>query len=248
MVKFLKLRYKLMPYIYSLEALFLIEAFDFREDVQSHNVDDQFMFGPALLVCPVTTAMYYGPESRKLHGVSKYRNVYLPVGDWYDYWTDERTEGGRTIKSKANLETMPLYVRAGSIVPLGTNIQYADEHPAGDIRLKVYPGKDAIFIFYEDEGDSYGYEEGAFVTIEIQWNEAYGLLAKPVNARSLTMVSHSQSGKTMSANPGNSDNFSMAKLFQKFGHVIISPQSPLYIPDEIRSKIDNAFSKILAYR
>lgn len=152
--------------------MFRALAFDFREDVQAHNVDDQFMFGPAFLVCPVTTAMYYGPESRKLHGVSKYRSVYLPVGVWYDYWTDERTEGGRTIESKANLETMPLYVRAGSIVPLGTEIQYADEHPDGDIRLKVYPGKDAIFTLYEDEGDSYGYEEGAYATIEIQWCEA----------------------------------------------------------------------------
>lgn len=180
LVKYLELRYKLLPYIYALAGavahrsytLFRALAFDYREDVRVHSIDDQFMFGPAFLVAPVTTAMYYGPDSRKLHGIAKQREVYLPEGEWYDYWSDTRITGGATIAARADLMTLPLFVRAGSIVPHGPAIQYADEQPDATISLTVYPGKDASFTLYEDEGDTYRYEQGLYATIDIQWCEA----------------------------------------------------------------------------
>lgn len=180
LVKYLKLRYRLMPYIYSLAGavahrsytMFRALAFDYREDVQVHAIGDQFMFGPAFMAAPVTEAMYYGPGSRELEGVLKQRSVYLPEGEWYDYWSDERLEGGVTIVAKADLETLPLYVRAGSIVPLGPDVQYTDEQPEAVTRLKVYGGKDAAFTLYEDEGDNYNYETGSYAMIELSWCEA----------------------------------------------------------------------------
>ncbi len=180
LVKYLKLRYKLMPYIYSMagavahrnDTMLRALAFDYREDVQVHSIGDQFMFGPAFLVAPVTAPMYYGPGSRELQGIDKQRSVYLPAGEWYDYWSDERMEGGLTIEAKADLGTIPLFVRAGSIVPLGPDVQYADEQPDARIGLKVYAGKDASFTLYEDEGDNYNYENGSYATIELKWSEA----------------------------------------------------------------------------
>jgi alpha-D-xyloside xylohydrolase len=180
LVKYLKLRYKLMPYIYSMagavahrnDTMLRALAFDYREDVQVHSIGDQFMFGPAFLVAPVTAPMYYGPGSRELQGIDKQRSVYLPAGEWYDYWSDERMEGGLTIEAKADLGTLPLFVRAGSIVPLGPDVQYADEQPDARIGLKVYAGKDASFTLYEDEGDNYNYENGSYATIELKWSEA----------------------------------------------------------------------------
>ncbi len=101
------------------------------------------------------------------------RRVYLPAGsDWYDFWTGERIAGGRTIDSPAPLETMPLHVRAGSIVPLGPHLQYANEKPADPVELRVYRGRDGRFELYEDEGEGYGYEKGSFATIPMEWSEA----------------------------------------------------------------------------
>jgi alpha-D-xyloside xylohydrolase len=101
------------------------------------------------------------------------RRVYLPAGtDWYDFWTGERLTGGRTIEAPAPLETMPLHVRAGSIVPFGPHLQYASEKPADPIELRVYRGRDGRFELYEDEGEGYGYEQGAFAVIPIEWSEA----------------------------------------------------------------------------
>lgn len=180
LVKYLKLRYRWMPYIYSLAGAVAHQsytmlralAFDFREDPRVCDIDDQFMFGPAFLVAPVTKPMYYGPGSRALNGVPKSRPVYLPDGLWYDYWTDDRLSGGRAIEAKADLETVPLFVRAGAIVPTGPEIQFADEKPGMEMRLKVYPGADGEFTIYEDEGDNYNYEQGAFSTITLRWNDA----------------------------------------------------------------------------
>lgn len=180
LVKYLKLRYKLMPYIYSLAGavahqsytMFRALAFDFRQDEKTHNIDDQFMFGPAFMVAPVTAAMYYGAESRELTETHKTRSVYLPNGTWYDYWTDKRIEGNKTIAAKADLETMPLFVKAGAIVPTGPDIQYADEQPGAVIHLKIYPGANGSFTLYEDEGDNYNYEDGKYSTINIIWHNA----------------------------------------------------------------------------
>jgi alpha-D-xyloside xylohydrolase len=146
--------------------------FDFRSDPATYDISDQFMFGPALLVNPVTTPMYYGPNSIPLTGAEKTRLVYLPAGsDWYDFWTGERYAGGQTLSADAGLETMPLYVRAGSVIPLGSDIFYADEKPQAMVNLRIYPGKDGVFTLYQDEGDNYNYEKGFFTTIQLRWED-----------------------------------------------------------------------------
>jgi alpha-D-xyloside xylohydrolase len=179
--KFLKLRYRLLPYIYSLaggvtqenSTMLRALAFDFRHDPATFNINDQFMFGPAFLVNPVTQPMYFGANSQPLEGVKRIRPVYLPAGsDWYDFWTGQKFEGGQTIEAAAGLETMPLYVRAGSIVPLGPDVQYSGEQPDAALELRVYPGQTGRFRLYEDEGDNYNYEKGAFSTIEFDWDDA----------------------------------------------------------------------------
>jgi alpha-D-xyloside xylohydrolase len=133
---------------------------DFRQDPATWEIGDQFLFGPALLVSPVLTA----------HATS--RSVYLPTGaDWYDFWTGERTAGGVTVVASAPLDRIPLSVRAGSILPLGPVIEYAGQ-ASDPIELRVYPGANADFTLYEDEGDSYRYERGSHSTIDLHWNDA----------------------------------------------------------------------------
>ncbi|OAS89080.1 MULTISPECIES: TIM-barrel domain-containing protein [Metabacillus] len=179
-VKFIKLRYRLLPYIYSIAGwvthqdytMMRTLAFDFMHDPKTYNIKDQYMFGPAFLVNPVTDPMYYKNGSIKIEDASKKRHIYLPSGtDWYDFWTDQRMFGGQHIEAPAELETMPLYVRAGSIVPFGPNIQYSSEELTEPVELKVYKGQDGSFMLYEDEGDNYNYEKGEFSTILIRWED-----------------------------------------------------------------------------
>jgi alpha-D-xyloside xylohydrolase len=187
LVKYLHLRYRLMPYIYSLAGqvthqdytMMRILPFDFRRDPNVYDIDDEYMFGPAFLICPVAKPMYFAANSTPLEGVEKRRPVYLPSGsDWYDFWTGKRYAGGQKILAEAPLETMPLYVRSGSIVPIGPEIQFAGDRPDASIGLWVYPGQDGDFMLYEDEADNYNYEQGSFATIHLAWNE---------NTRQLTL-------------------------------------------------------------
>jgi alpha-D-xyloside xylohydrolase len=180
LVKFLRLRYRLMPYIYSLGGMVtqasytMLRAlpFDFRHDTNTFAIADQFLFGPALLVNPVTCPMYYGVGSRELEGVSKTRSVYLPTGsEWYDFWTYQRYTGSQTLIADAALDTMPLYVRAGSIIPIGPDVHYIDEQRDATLELRIFPGQDGSFILYEDEGDNYDYEHGAFATTVMRWDD-----------------------------------------------------------------------------
>jgi alpha-D-xyloside xylohydrolase len=181
LVKYLRLRYRLMPYIYSLagqvthQDYTMLRAlpFDFRHDPNTYDVGDEYMFGPAFLVCPVTKPMYFAANSIPLEGVERTRSVYLPFGtDWYDFWTGERYAGGQTISADAPLETMPLYVRSGSIIPIGPEIQFSGDKPDAPVELWVYPGQDGDFTLYEDEGDNYNYERGSFATIHMVWNDS----------------------------------------------------------------------------
>jgi alpha-D-xyloside xylohydrolase len=181
LAKYLHLRYRLLPYIYSLAGWVTQDdytllrglAFDFRADPAVYDIRDQFMFGPAFLVNPVTQPMYYAVGSRPLTGVDQRRTVYLPAGcDWYDFWTDRRLTGGQVVHADASLDILPLYVRAGSIVPMGQPMQYADELPDAPLELHIYPGCDGSFLLYEDEGDSYNYEQGVFSTIHMRWQDA----------------------------------------------------------------------------
>jgi alpha-glucosidase/alpha-D-xyloside xylohydrolase len=166
--KYLRLRYQLMPYIYSLgygsyltgapftRALFM----DFPNDPKVTNIPDEYMFGPAFLVAPVTDQ---GATSR---------SVYLPAGcDWYNYWTNERIKGGRTITAAAPIDTIPLFVRAGSIVPLGAPV-LSTEQPQAIASVRVYPGADADFTLFSDDGTTYSYEKNAGSVTKLHWDEA----------------------------------------------------------------------------
>jgi alpha-D-xyloside xylohydrolase len=164
-----KLRYRLLPYIYSLAWKVTSEGYtpmralmmDFPGDRNTLDIRDEFMFGLAILVNPVTEAN------------ATARSVYLPSGaGWYDFWTGALLKGGQTISAVAPLETMPLYVRAGAIIPMGPELQYTSEKPADPIELRVYRGSDAMFNLYEDDGESYDYEKGAHATIPFGWSDA----------------------------------------------------------------------------
>jgi alpha-D-xyloside xylohydrolase len=175
LVKYDKLRYRLMPYVYSLAWKVSSEDYtmqrplvmDWRTDPKTWNLGDEFMFGPALLVTPVTKA-----DATR-------RNVYLPAAPaWYDFWTGAEVKGGQEIDADASLDRIPLYVRAGSILPLGPEIEYAVQNPEGPIELRLYRGADGKFDLYDDAGDSYDYEKGQHTVIPIAWDE---------NAKTLTL-------------------------------------------------------------
>lgn len=186
LVKFDRLRYRLLPYLYSLAGwvthrdytMLRALAFDFRHDRRAHDVRDQFLCGPAFLVCPVTEPMYYDKNSVVLTGVEKKRAVYLPEGAiWHDFWSGRRYEGGRTVVADAPLEVMPLFVRAGSIVPMGPRVQQSGEGLDAPLELRIYPGASGSFELYEDEGDGYGYEQGRYSTIAFTWDDSRRRLA-----------------------------------------------------------------------
>ena len=172
------LRYRLLPYIYSLawkvtnEGYTIMRslAFDFPDDDAIKSIPDQYMFGPAFMVNPVTKSLYNLSNSQD---IKKTRKVYLPkMSDWYDFWTGKLIAGGQTIDADAPIETIPLYVRAGSIIPMGPYLQYATEKGADPIEIRVYTGANADFVLYEDENDTYDYESGKYSTITMNWNEA----------------------------------------------------------------------------
>jgi alpha-D-xyloside xylohydrolase len=162
-----KLRYRMMPYLYSLawrvtDQDYTIQrplVMDWRSEQKTWNIGDEFMFGPAILVSPV---MKEG---------ATHRSVYLPPSPaWYDFWSGDRMDGNQEIEADAPLDHIPLYVRAGSVLPLGPEIEYA-EQKADPIELRIYPGADSEFDLYEDEGDNYNYEKGAWAVIPIQWDD-----------------------------------------------------------------------------
>lgn len=176
------LRYRLLPYIYSLSAKVTRDnytimrslAFDFRNDSAVYNIKDQYMFGPAFLVNPVTQQLYTGTGA---DGKEKTRTLYLPSAVWYNFWTGEKSEGGRTLNVPVPIGIMPLYVRAGSIIPMGEEMEYATQKPAGNIELRIYPGADGKFTLYEDENNNYNYEKGKFCTINFHWSDSNSTLS-----------------------------------------------------------------------
>lgn len=170
MLKFDRLRYRLLPYIYSLAGEVTHEAgtmlrplvMDFPTDAPALAITDQYLFGQAFLVSPITDYQ------------SRSRSVYLPStpGGWYDFWSGAAVAGGGAEDASAALDSMPVHVRAGSIVPIGPELEFTDQAPADPITLYVYSGADGSFTLYEDQGLSYAYEQGAFTRIAISWNEA----------------------------------------------------------------------------
>ena len=184
--KFVALRYRLLPYIYSqawrvtAQGYTLMRglAMDFAKDPKVFDIDNEYMFGPNLLVNPVTTAQYTQKNADATQkgttdfSTIKSQALYLPrSAGWYDFWTGERTPGGQTVTRPTPIDLMPLYVRAGAILPLGPVVQYAAEPTTVPLELRVYRGADAEFVLYEDENDSYRYEKGDYATIPLRWNE-----------------------------------------------------------------------------
>lgn len=177
--KAIRLRYSLLPYIYSTSwevsarqsTMTRALVMDFAHDTKALDINDQFMFGKSILVCPVTEGMYT-VDGKADFSMVKSRQLYLPeAAGWYDFWTGERMEGGQTISREVPIDLIPLYVKAGAILPLGPDVQYAAEKPWDHLELKVFAGDDGSFVLYEDEGDNYNYEEGAFSEIPISWND-----------------------------------------------------------------------------
>ena len=198
--KQIRLRYRLLPYLYStawqvtsnndsyMRPLFA----DFASDKKVWNTTDEFMFGRSILACPIVDPHY--TEEKIIHtdamtgwdrqsltvaegsavdfSTSKTATKYLPKGTvWYDFWTNKKYNGGQNVTLQTTIDCVPMFVRAGSIVPIGPEMQYVGEKSWDDLELRVYPGADGQFVLYEDEGDNYNYEKGVYSTIQIKWND-----------------------------------------------------------------------------
>ena len=207
LVDAVKLRYSLLPYIYStawevshrqstfMRALYM----DFLNDKNTLKIGNEYMFGKAFLVAPVLHAQYTPEQKQNIlkenEGWNKTTNnqvnlslnvdftqskemeVYLPSGNkWYNYWTNEDFDGGQKLKIKTSLDRIPLFVRAGSIIPIGPDVQYTNEKKWDNLIINVYPGADGTFTLYEDEGDNYNYESGAYTEIQMKWNDTKRIL------------------------------------------------------------------------
>ena len=166
--RYLTLRYRLMPYLYSLawrvtrygDTMMRSLMMDFPEDARALAVTDQYLFGPALMVCPVTKP---GATTRK---------VWLPAGcGWYDFWTGRWFAGGQELEAAAPMEQLPLFVRAGSILPMGPEITHAAQ-PVEELELRIYTGQDGEYLLYEDSGDGYDYEKGVYAQLPLRWRDA----------------------------------------------------------------------------
>lgn len=207
LVDAVKLRYSLLPYIYStawevshkqstfMRALYM----DFLNDKNTWKIGNEYMFGKAFLVAPVLHAQYTPEQKQNIlkenEGWNKTTNnqvnfslnvdftqskemeVYLPSGNkWYNYWTNENFDGGQKLKIKTSLDRIPVFVRAGSIIPIGPDVQYTNEKKWDNLIINVYPGADGTFTLYEDEGDNYNYESGAYTEIQMKWNDTKRIL------------------------------------------------------------------------
>ena len=205
------LRYRLMPYIYSEAWRVTNERYtimrplvmDWRTDVRAQNTGDEYMFGPSILVNPVY-----------IQG-AKSRSVYLPQATWYDFWTGEKLEGDQTLQAAAPLDKLPLYVRAGSILPLGPTMEWTTQKQEDPIELRVYPGADGDFLLYEDENDNYDYEKGVHATIPIHWDDAAHSLTIGVREGSFPGMLEKRTFRVVVARPGHGSGISASETAEK---------------------------------
>ena len=192
--RYIHMRYSLLPYIYSTAwtvhndgcSFMNPMQLAFSDDAATELLKDQYMFGASILVAPV------------LKYQAANRSVYLPKGHkWFDFWTGEQTDGGQSVTKDVDIQTLPIYVRAGSILPYALPAQTAKTSNWDTLQIRIYPGADAAFTLYEDEGDSYRYEQGQYSTISFAWNDAdkrltigqrYGSYAKMINKRVFDIV------------------------------------------------------------
>jgi len=190
--KYIHLRYRLLPYTYATSwdvtanhsSMMRALVMDFAGDKNALNINDQFMFGKSILVSPVINAMYIKPvvngrdtSYAEDFTATKTKETYLPDGtDWYDFWTGEKLTGGKKVNRETPVDIIPLYVRAGSIIPIGPAVQYAEEKKWDELEIRIYAGADGKFVLYEDENDNYNYEKGMYSTITFNWNDKKKLL------------------------------------------------------------------------
>ncbi|GHT40063.1 hypothetical protein FACS189437_05100 [Bacteroidia bacterium] len=186
--KYINLRYSLLPYTYSVSwdvtanrsSMMRALVMDFKDDKEIWNINDQYMFGKSLLVCPVVNSLYTQEtgSGRNVTRTTDYsavksRTVYLPKGAyWYDFWTNEKLTGGKTIERESPIDIIPLYVKAGAIIPFGPEVQYSGEKKWDDLEIRVYKGSNGAFVLYEDEFDNYNYEQGKYTGIRFEWKDS----------------------------------------------------------------------------
>lgn len=186
--KYIQLRYRLIPYIYSTAWAVTSESqsfmralvMDFPSDEKVQNMTDQYMFGSSIMVAPVLKSMYISKSNNKEtanYNEIKTQEVYLPKGaEWYDFWTGERLQGGQEIQKATPIDIIPLYVKAGSVLPWGPKVQYSTEKNWDNLEIRIYPGANGEFTLYEDENDNYNYEKGAYTTITLKWDDQSKIL------------------------------------------------------------------------
>ncbi|MGO5201280.1 TIM-barrel domain-containing protein [Prevotellaceae bacterium LCP21S3_C11] len=189
MIKTIKLRYRLLPYIYSTAgdcvqnsgSMMRALVMDYATDKKASRLNDEYLFGRNILVKPVTDPLYtWKDKEKKGHTIypdvrkaAAPVNVYLPKGNkWYDFWSNTQYEGGQDIQRLCPIDIMPVFIKAGTILPFGPEVQYSSEKPWDELEIRVYPGADGKFTLYEDEGDNYNYEKGKFSEIQFVWDEA----------------------------------------------------------------------------
>jgi alpha-D-xyloside xylohydrolase len=203
-----KLRYRLLPYVYAQAwqvtshsgTMMRPLVMDWRKDEKTWNIGDEFMFGPALLVAPVTQE---GAVSRE---------VYLPAtaGGWIDFWTGERVAGGKRVTADAPITRIPVFVRTGSIVPMGPVVEYAEQKTDAPIELRVYPGADADFTLYDDAGDGYGYEHGEYATVDVHWDDAKRTISLGERKGAYAGMAKEQRFRVAVVKPGNGVGWDVA--------------------------------------
>ena len=189
MVDAVKLRYRLLPYIYSTAgdvtqhsgSMMRALVMDYKADKKAARLNDEYMFGRNILVKPVTDPLYtYKDAQKKGHTIypdvkqaAAPVNVYLPQGNkWFDFWSNAQYEGGQEVQRLCPINIMPVFIKAGTILPFGPDVQYSSEKPWDELEIRVYPGANGEFTLYEDEGDNYNYEKGKFSEIKFSWDEA----------------------------------------------------------------------------
>jgi len=191
--KYINLRYRLLPYIYSTawdvtanhSSMMRALVMDFAGDKNALDINDQFLFGKSIMVSPVTNAMYIKPVANgrdttyaEDFTAVKTKETYLPAGtDWYDFWTGEKLTGGKKVTKETPFDIIPLYVRAGAIIPVGPAVQYAEEKKWDNLEIRIYAGANGKFVLYEDENDNYNYEKGIHSTIGFNWDDKKKVLS-----------------------------------------------------------------------
>jgi len=179
LIRFIYIRYRLMPYIYALAGLTYTQhatmhrsmMFDFADDPAAKKLDTQFMLGSSILVSPVTAPMYYEKGNQKINRLKQWR-CYLPQAHgWYDYWEGTYYSGGENVTVNAGIDRIPVFIKAGAIIPMEAGLTYADEAVDTPLEIHIYPGCDGNFIFYEDAGEGYDYEKGIYNEISMHWDD-----------------------------------------------------------------------------